>query len=271
MTDKKKLTVLTTIIFLLTITSIGHTSIVAHWMFDEAGGSTTAYDSAGSYDGTLLGSASFVASGVAGGAISLTESSGDLVDMGNVLGFSYSDMSVSAWIQTTTTESDTFILSKHHATYVKGYLLGVNANGGYGSTSKAWFYNSDQTDTELISTTTVNDGNWHNIVAVYDRDGNKELYVDGSPAEAYNASHPMNTNSGHFLIGGVTAKDGTLIPTYTGLIDDVQIYDQSLTSNQVQFLFENPGQTATVPIPGALWLLGSGLLGLMAIRRRGNV
>ncbi len=32
----------------------------------------------------------------------------------------------------------------------------------------------------------------------------------------------------------------------------------------------NPGEFSSVPIPGALWLLGSGLLGIMGIRRRKN-
>ncbi|MEQ1638592.1 MAG: PEP-CTERM sorting domain-containing protein [Methylococcales bacterium] len=31
-----------------------------------------------------------------------------------------------------------------------------------------------------------------------------------------------------------------------------------------------PGDVAVVPVPPAVWLLGSGLLGLLGLRRRGN-
>ncbi len=33
----------------------------------------------------------------------------------------------------------------------------------------------------------------------------------------------------------------------------------------------SPGQVAAVPVPGAVWLMGSGLLGLLASKRRGNI
>ncbi len=44
-------------------------------------------------------------------------------------------------------------------------------------------------------------------------------------------------------------------------MDDVRLYDRALSEGEIWELH-------TVPIPGAVWLLGSGLLGLVGIRRK---
>jgi len=50
------------------------------------------------------------------------------------------------------------------------------------------------------------------------------------------------------------------------MIDEVQLYDHALTTNEVQFLFDNPSLTA-IPEPASAALIAFGIFGL-AIRRR---
>src|SRR5207245_5805475 len=92
-----------------------------------------------------------------------------------------------------------------------------------------------------ISTTSVNDGNWHQIVAVYQAGGSKLIYVDGAPAEDSKPSQEFVANSVAFLIGGVNFG-GTPTGLFTGLIDEVQIYNYALLDSDVDFLFQNHGQ-----------------------------
>jgi len=48
---------------------------------------------------------------------------------------------------------------------------------------------------------------------------------------------------------------------FGGTLDEVRLYNRALSLDEI-------GELANVPIPGAVWLLGSGLMGMVAIRRR---
>ena len=240
-------------ILALTLTGLGFLcstvraqSLVAHWTFDEASG-TTAHDSTGAFNGTLSGGAAFVTGGISGNAISLASATNSLVNMGNGFpGFTTGDFSVVSWIKTSTTTGDSGYISKHEAFTANGYFLDVNATGGGGAPGKALFYASGPASTDPVSTTTITDNTWHQVVGVYHAGGNAEIYVDGAPVEDTRASNPIVANSAPFLIGGVNAS-GTPLARYTGLVDDVQVYSSALSSSNVQFLFQNPGQVVTPP------------------------
>jgi hypothetical protein len=239
-----------------------HATVVAHWTFDETTG-TIAHDNVGTFDGTLQGGAAFApGSGIAGGAISFPYGLGGTVDMGDVLGFTSGDFSINAWVKTTRTDNLTFPIAKHWAGDVNGYALGLNWGWGRGATGLAYFFASAQIGGDPMSTTMVTDGQWHQVVGVYHAGGNREIYVDGAPAEDTKLSVPVIGNSAHLCVGGVSSG-GSPWNLYEGLIDDVQIYDHALTSNEVQWLYEHPGLTLVIArVPS---LSGVGLLGLTVV------
>ncbi len=241
---------LTSLAILLGTAAPAWADAVAHWKLDESAGATTAADSVGSRHGTLHGSAAFVTGGSSGNCIHVTIAGGGYIDMGDVFRFTSGDFAIVAWARTAPGDRtpDYFILGKHRATIVQGYLLGINANGGYGQTDKAWFYQSNAFGSQSpISTTSVNDGAWHQIVAVYRAGGQTRMFVDGAPAEASIGAIPMGGNDAHLAIAGVDFG-GALRAVLNGWVDDVQFYDHALTPNQVQRLFEQPGNTVIGPI-----------------------
>jgi uncharacterized repeat protein (TIGR02543 family) len=230
---------------------------IAHWRFDETSG-TIAHDSTGSFDGNLSsGGASFVAGGMSGNALSLSKTNNGFANMGNVLGLTSGDFSIVAWIKMTPgdiTESSV-IISKQEAGWANGYVLSANASISYSQPGKTWFSDSAFPGQEVNSTTTINDGHWHQIVAVYQAGAAKYIFVDGAPAEDSKASRAIVPNNGFFLIGGDTYSG---IPTaqFTGLVDDVQIYNYALVSSEVDFVFHNPGQEiAPHDLPPGQWRL----------------
>lgn len=245
----------------LTVTSVtvSASGLLAHWKFDEAPGSTVTVDSAGNFNGTnSLTGATFVPGGRSGNALSLDISANGLVNMGNVLMLGASDFTISGWVKSPPGDStvDATFASKHNTTFANGFFLGYNHPAIANGINHAHFFAGTRlissggfTIADLpVSTTTVNDGNWHQIVGVYRPAGNTTVYVDGAPMEGSIPSSAIASNNAPFLIGATTAGG---IPTgvFNGLVDDVQVYNRALTDGEIDFLFLNPGQE--IGLPGA--------------------
>jgi hypothetical protein len=243
--------------------------VIAHYRFDETSG-TTAAPSIGSVNGTLQGSASFVTGGISGNAVSLSTTNDGVVSMGNNFRMLTGNFSISFWVKTNTVEADSVMLSKHSAGFTNGYLFPVGPTGGGGAAGKANFTVSENVANGVTSTTTVNDNAWHNIVGVYTAGGTHSIYVDGAPAEETKGSAAVIDSVSAFYVGGVgtignpTVADGR----YTGLFDDLQIYNQALTDSQVSFIFANPGQVVPEPSGVVLLALSTALLPRLSRRRR---
>ncbi|MEW6161155.1 MAG: LamG domain-containing protein, partial [Verrucomicrobiota bacterium] len=241
--------------FGLCVTPKASAGVLAHWRFDEVSGGT-AGDQTGVYNGNLSPSgAAFVAGGVSGNAIRLTKSSNGFIDIGNRLPLTNRSFSISGWVKMLTGDRtpSSILLSKQNAGTENGFMLSVNNSGVlYGRDDKVMFYDSSSPGEEVISSTTVNDGQWHHVVAVYVIGAQKRIYVDGAPSEAFNASQPIVDNSASLLIGGI-AYSGVRTGQFTGFIDDLQIYDYPIDDAEVTFLRSNPGIELPPPSLLAHW------------------
>ncbi len=248
----------------LLTTSTLHAALIAQYHFDELAGGTTASDSAGSVDGTLSGGAAFVAGGVAGNAVDLTAASA-LVNMGNNFGLTGTSFSIAFWVKTTAAGDDIYPLSKHAAGTNNGYVFQVNASAFNGAADKATFIASHSPGSAPTSTTSVNDGTWHQIVGVHEVGVSSRMYVDGAPFEATSGPPAVGSNTADFLLGGFFSA-GSPVTDYIGMVDELQIYDQALTDDEINFLFNNPSQA--IPEPSGVALLAVGLFSAFAQRTR---
>jgi hypothetical protein len=110
----------------------------------------------------------------------------------------------------------------------------------------------------------IKTGKWRNIIAVYDGSGNQaHLYLDGLElTTSFFSGHDGAQPSVPGRIG--MRYDGTV--PFNGSIDDVQIYNEAVTSAEVADLFSAQSQ----PVPdssNSILLFGLGLFSLFAVRR----
>ena len=237
---------------------------IALWHFDETGG-TMAFDSIGLVNGTLENGAAFApGAGISGGAVSLNQATNAFVNMGNNFNLT-SSFSIQAWIRMNASDlSPSMAVSKHTAGFYNGYFLAVNDVGdtATGATTKSHTYVNG--GISPVSTTVVNDGLWHLLVGEFDATTNEvRNYVDGQLQGTTQANGTFNT-SADFLIGGIhnLGGSGTDSGYFTGLIDEVAVYDQALTSAEVRAIY------TSVPEPTASALAGVAILAGVVYRRR---
>ncbi len=78
----------------------------------------------------------------------------------------------------------------------------------------------------------MNDGQWHHVTVTWgDADGNVNLYLDGNLLQQATYTTPSYPLTNIYL--GRMADGGR---TYTGLLDDVQIYGGALTADEIQIV-----------------------------------
>jgi probable HAF family extracellular repeat protein/parallel beta-helix repeat protein len=213
---------------------------VSYWKFDEGSG-TTAYDSAGSNNGSVYGAQ--WTTGQIDGALSF-DGLNDYVNVGDPidesLDFGAADsFSISAWIRTNT---DSPIVYKRRCSgpggvYYEGY--------GFQLWAEKLFFAIEDTsgaNAQIFANTIVADNQWHHVVAVRDTGENKlYLYADGSSdaTPATDATTGTLATSRSFHIG---RRDLTFSPGYVffeGTIDDVRIYNRALSAVEIQQLYQN--------------------------------
>ena len=217
---------------------------IAHWTFD-----TDAIDSSGNnYDGALTDDAAIdtttASNLVGGGKLSLDGTDGhvDLSLLPHISNISnLTEGSISAWFNTTDADfnpifSVTDSNNPHDYAYLEmqsGRLLFEVVSGGV-------------TQYTVQHSTLLNDGNWHHVSITADSGGN-HFYVDGVEILAGGGITYWTGGSGNteffddvnnvdtIKIGALTTSTSSTV-RFTGFLDDVQIHDYALTSEQVAII-----------------------------------
>jgi Tol biopolymer transport system component len=188
-------------------------TLIAHWALDEAQGEI-AYDSAGDSDGILTrGPAWQPEGGQLGGALEL-DGVDDCVTTPFILNPADGPFSVFAWIKGGA-PGQVVISQADGANW-----LMANAEGKL----MTQLQGSGRSAGPLRSQTIITDGQWHRIALVWDG-SRRSLYVDGTVAAEDTQSAPPSSGNGLDIGTGKNMEPGTF---WSGLIDDVRIYDRAV-------------------------------------------
>jgi len=108
----------------------------------------------------------------------------------------------------------------------------------------------------------VSDGNWHQIVGVFDGPNQRELYVDGALVTSSTTTAALpNVNT---LDIGALGRNAPLADFFNGTIDEVSYYPTALSAATVADHYAASG----VPEPASLGLLAAGSVLLLRRRRQ---
>src|ERR1035437_571409 len=225
-------------------------NLVGYWPMDDGSGSVVTDASSAHDNGTFSGTVSWTAGNVGSGAAQFTGSNYMSIPDNSGLDFGTSTpFSVSVWVKTTGS-SGVFINTNPAASNVPGYLVGFDGRGLYvdlrlssaGSTN-------DCVIGDVNNSTTINDGNWHHIVAVVNRNptctiNDVTMYIDHAAQSdkvdesSANATNQNLTGSAPIAIGGVQDYFSTITGAFTGSLDDLRIYNRALNSSEVNQLYQ---------------------------------
>ncbi|MCC7289877.1 LamG domain-containing protein, partial [bacterium] len=154
------------------------------------------------------------------------------------------NITVEAWVKTTSTGSNQVILGKSTGCITSGYLLWINQNNLTPGRPNFIVGNT----TWLDSNVAVNDGNWHYVVGTYDGT-TARIYVDGQLSNSGARSATLSSTT-QLQIGGSTTGGGCSGVWFNGSIDEVRVsnvtrsaaeirqaYEAVLTSHQITIQF----------------------------------
>lgn len=204
--------------------------LLAWWPLDERKGTTTGDALGGGHEGVFKGAPAWE-SGKLGGALKF--SGEDYVEVRHDPALNAYPLSVSVWVKTQGNGGG--LVNKYRSGSLQGYQ--VYQTGGL---LRAWYFR-DRTNyiwdgDDGMNGGKINDGKWHHVAFVVDDAGGR-LYVDGELKErrAWTGKPGPTSTSQPVSLGvypGTTSGGSHL----TGQLDDVRLYDRSLTEDEVKLL-----------------------------------
>jgi beta-galactosidase len=233
--------------------------LLAWWKMDETGG-TTASDSSGNGRNATVNGATFT-SGYLSNALHFNGAS-------NVATFASTDstqITVAAWVRADAHGNSSFPRIIETPGYRVFYRFDASGSNGFDFAT----FTSTQNGDWFSGQNSVSTGVWYHVAASYDRSNlanTPALYVNGIKRGLTVITSPSGTqpsSAGTGYIGNRAASDRA----WNGLMDDLRLYNRSLTDSEILALASvppanfapivNAGTNQTIILPAPATLLGT--------------
>ena len=226
----------------------GNAALIGHWELDDSTGST-AVDSAGTHPGALEnfpGDDSQWVTGHDGSGALDFDGVDDRVEMAGAniaAGFDVTaDFTWVAWVKSSgvSTKAGMISFAPSGAAHVNGNkILSLQPDGTVSLLAHSVILAPGYT-----SAVSVNDNTWHHVAVTVEHDTNGsndtiKVYIDGDLSNGYTASDFNLINgaesTAHIIILGNNIN-GTIWAPFDGSLDDVRVYDHTLSDTNIAAL-----------------------------------
>lgn len=202
--------------------------MISIWHFDENSGNI-AYDSKGNNDGTISGAE--WTSGISGSGLDfngeggrvLIPNSEDLNIVGENLSFSY-------WFKMQEIGDSGAMIFKNTQ-----YLSRINSEGRVNFA----IYKPNLSEAYMDWSDRITDTDWHHVATTYDGSQMK-IFVDGQCLKTKQTSGDIQSTTHDILIGSQASTN-----YFDGIIDEVAIYNKTLTTVEINNIYNNTGNPDT--------------------------
>jgi hypothetical protein len=147
-----------------------------------------------------------------------------------------------AWFNTLAdSPAEQVIVSSHNNGCCDGYHVCIDA---FNESRLRCFFKIYGEDIPVYSKSTVNDGQWHNVVCMWSDDLIR-LYIDGELHDSTEAVGPVEYSSevpfkiGHSEVAGF--DDDYDDYHFSGVLDDVRLYSRSLSATEIENIYQEGG------------------------------
>lgn len=203
--------------------------LIGRWTFDETSGQTAHDVSTTKNHGTLQGDATFKpGEGILGGALAL-DGAGDGMQAGD-LSLKAHQMTMTAWIKGQNTNNWANLIYFNNAFWSAGLYCCTGHHLHY-----SWY--CDSLNSAGVAGPTIPKNEWTFIAAVVDYH-RATMYVysrsKGLKTKANKVTHQAQRISRFGMAGDGSEEDRR----FTGLVDDVRVYDYALTRDEIKQLIK---------------------------------
>ena len=210
------------------------TGATAYYAFDEGSGSTTTDASGNMPNASLEGNAGWAAGHVGTGALSQTGQPGAFAETPGAAIDTRKSYAVAAWVKLNTTSGGNQTIISQFGSNISPFYLQLT--GGKFAFAVRSSDSTSSTVTSVTATSAATAGTWYHLVGMWDSSsGTISLYVNGTLQGTAAYSTPWTGVLGTTVIG---AGEWALSPVdfVNGSIDDVHLYNRTLTSAQITTL-----------------------------------
>lgn len=215
------------------------TNLVSYWELEEASG--TRVDSHGSNDLTDNNTVG-QGTGKQGNCADFEKNQSEFLEITDASqsGLDITgDLSIAAWIQLESLSNSTLnaIVTKDDGASQRSYIFCVwDSEDPAGTFNLMLWAHSTSSSTIFNKNWSPSTGTWYHVACVYDASaGSCEFFVDGSSIGSEGSGvNSLKNSTGDFHIGA-----GNTQYHWDGLIDEVGIWDKTLTSSEITDLYNS--------------------------------